>query len=335
MNPTVESVGEHGLIERLKRRAGPPPDWVVLGIGDDAAVVRPERGMVDVVTTDSLVEGVHFRREWSSAEDIGYKALAVNLSDLAAMAAKPRTALLSLALPLSLPLAHFDGLLDGFTTLAERERIALVGGNLTRSPGPLVVDATLMGTAHPRRLLRRDTAHAGDLLYVTGQLGAAATGLFLLRNGMPRAALDAHAAECVARYERPEPRLAHGAQVGRNRAASACVDLSDGLADAASQISHASGTGVVIDAQALPVHPGVRAFAATAGLDATRIALSGGEDYELLFAVGPKQVRAFRAITARYGGVPVTKIGRVTRETDNWLAVGGRLEPLGGGFSHF
>jgi thiamine-monophosphate kinase len=335
MSLTVESVGERGLIARLRCRAGTPPDWVALGIGDDAAVIQPKRGSVDVVTTDSLVEGVHFRREWSKPQAIGHKALAVNLSDLAAMAATPRAALLSIALPLSLSLGDFDELVEGFASLAERERLPLVGGNLTRSPAPLVVDVTLIGTAHPRRILRRDTARAGDALYVTGSLGAAATGLFHLRDGTPRSGLDADGMACINRYDRPEPRLTCGVQVGRNRAASACVDLSDGLVDAARQIADASGLGVVVDAAALPVHPGARAFAAAAGLDATRIALSGGEDYELLFAVGPRQLRAFHAVTARCGDLCVTKIGRMTRETGCWLAIEDRLEPLGEGFSHF
>src|SRR5262249_12436800 len=132
-----------------------------------------------------------------------------------------------------------------------------------------------------------------------------------------------------------EPRLTCGIQVGRNRAASACVDLSDGLADAARQIADASEIGVVVDAAALPVHPGARAFAAAAGVDATRIALSGGEDHELLIAVGPRQLRAFHAVMARCGDLCVRKIGRMTREAGCWLAIEDRLEPLGEGFSHF
>src|ERR1041384_3132316 len=134
MLPTVQSTGEHALIERLRCRAGAPPVWLTVGIGDDAAVMQPTRGAFDVVTADSLVEGVHFRREWTSAGAIGHKALAVNLSDLAAMGATPRVALLSLAMPVELLLSDFDALIDGFVSLGEREKVALVGGNLTRSP---------------------------------------------------------------------------------------------------------------------------------------------------------------------------------------------------------
>src|SRR5262245_10686812 len=146
---TVSSIGERALIERVRLRAGTPPDWVTLGIGDDAAVLQPERGTFDVITTDSLIDGVHFRRAWSEPKAIGHKALATNLSDLAAMGASPRAALLSLALPADLPLTDFDGLIDGFVTLAAATGTALIGGNITRTPGPLVLDTTAIGAARP------------------------------------------------------------------------------------------------------------------------------------------------------------------------------------------
>ena len=302
-----------------------------------------ERGTADVVTTDSLVEGIHFRRDWTSAAAIGHKALAVNLSDLAAMGAVPRAALLSLVLPPELPLADFDALIDGFLTLAGQERVTLVGGNLARSPapngvegpGPVVIDVTAIGSVHPRRVLTR-AGRPGDALYVTGAIGAAAAGLARLLTGGDRASLDADAAACVARYERPEARVRCGVQMSRNRAASAAVDLSDGLADAARQIAAASRCGVILDADRLPIHPGARAWAAAATepLDPVAFALAGGEDYELLFAVGRRQHRSFLAVASRCG-VPVTLVGRLTVEKGEWLTRSGRIEPLACGFSHF
>ena len=333
--PTIQSIGEHALIARLRGRVGAPPPWVTVGIGDDAAVMQPARGTFEVVTTDSLVEGVHFRRDWTTAASIGHKALAVNLSDLAAMGAAPRAALLSLVLPCEFPLAHFDALVDGFVTLAEHEKLALVGGNLTRSPGPVVIDVTLIGAARPRRVLTRSGARQGDELYVTGAVGAASAGLAHLGNGRDRATLDPDALACVARYERPEARVACGVQVARNRAASACIDLSDGLADAAHQLAAASHTGVVLDAESIPLHPGARSWAETAGVDPVTFALGGGEDYELLFSVGRRQRRAFKSVVARCQGLAVTLVGRLTAEPGPWLARAGRLEPLGGGFTHF
>ena len=159
----------------------------------------------------------------------------------------------------------FDHLLDGFLTLAAQSRAPLVGGNITRSPGPLVIDVTAIGTARPRRILRRSGAHAGDRLFVTGSLGAAATGLALREHGVHLDGLDDDQRACVSKYDRPEARLRTGQIVARNRAASACMDLSDGLADALTQIAEASACGVEVLGDALPLHPGALAWAASTG----------------------------------------------------------------------
>lgn len=332
---SINVIGERALIERVRQRAGAPPDWVVLGIGDDAAMLRPDRGRLDVLTTDSLIEGVHFRREWTSAHAIGHKALAVNLSDLAAMGATPRAFLLSLALPAAFELGAFDDLIDGFLDLAKQAGAPLAGGNITRSPGPLIVDVTAVGAVHPRQALTRGGARPGDELFVTGSIGAAAAGLALLEASCDRAALDAAAAECVTRYESPSPRLVCGQQVARNRAASGCIDLSDGLAAAARQIAEASRTGVVLDGAALPLHPGAVAWATSHGLSPLLFALAGGEDYELLFAVPRRRLPAFSAVARRWRDVTVTRVGRLTAEPGYWLELDGRTEPLSEGFTHF
>jgi thiamine-monophosphate kinase len=298
-------------------------------------VLVPERGRVDVVTTDCQIEGVHFRRDWTAPEAIGHKALAVNLSDLAAMGAAPRAVFLSLALPGDFPLADFDALIDGFVSLAARERMPLAGGNLARSPGPVVIDVTAIGSAHPRRVLTRAGGRAGDEVYLTGSVGAAAAGLAQLQARVGRGTLDADALACVARYERPDARLTCGIQVARSAAASACMDLSDGLADAARQLADASGCGVELDAEAIPVHPGARSWAAAARTEPLQLALTGGEDYELLFAVGRRQRRAFLAAAARSRGLALTLIGRLTKEPGHWLVRGDARQPLGAGFSHF
>ncbi len=332
---TISTLTERALIARLHARVPPPPEWVSIGMGDDAAVLVPERGCHDVVTTDALVEDVHFRRAWSSPRDIGHKALAVNLSDLAAMGATPRAVLLSLALPPDLPLDDFDGLVDGFLTLATTSRMPLVGGNLTRSPGPLVLDVTAIGIARPRRVMTRAGARPGDRLYVTGALGAAAAGLAMLQADHAASPDDEAAAECLRAYRRPAARLRTGAIVARNRVATTCMDLSDGLANGVRQIAEAGGCGAKIDAASIPVHAGALAWSAVRGGDPLTLALSGGEDYELLFTVPPRRCRRFLAAIRQAGEVPVAEIGVCTQGPDVVLVRDGQRTALPVGFSHF
>jgi thiamine-monophosphate kinase len=316
---TVAEVGEHALIERIRRRMPPAPSFVTIGIGDDAAVVEPARNLLEVITTDCLVEGVHFDRTFVGAADIGHKALAVNLSDLAAMGAAPRIALLSLVLPPALPVTSIDALVDGMAALADRARISIVGGNIARSPGPLIVDVTVTGTVHRRSVLARAGARADNELYVTGALGGAAAGLRLLRQN------PTSAGPPVERYRRPEPRTRFGMILGRNRAACACIDLSDGLAAGVRQLGEASGLGAVIEADTVPLDR-------EASLPD---ALGGGEDYELLFAISPRMRARLNNVRRLVNDVAVTRIGRLTSDRAMLLTRNGRTEELPAGFEHF
>ena len=330
----VGDLGERALIERIRARI-PPSEQLVVGIGDDAAVAIPDRGSLEVLTTDALVEGVHFERRFSSPADIGYKALAVNLSDIAAMGGTPRFALLSLMLPESLPVADVDQLLDGLLEMAAAARVAVVGGNITRSPGPLIVDVTATGTARPRKVLTRGGGRPGDALFVTGTVGAAAAGLGWLRQHAGTGDPPARLAEAVNRHRRPVPRVRIGAMLGRTRAATACMDSSDGLADAVRQIAAASGTGAVIDAASVPVDPGVREWFTTAGKDPISASVSGGDDYELLFSVSRRSLGRLRSVIQDARGVPVTRIGELTADKSVLLLVDGKPSALPCGFAHF
>jgi thiamine-monophosphate kinase len=240
-----------------------------------------------------------------------------------------------LALPENLSLQDFDDLIGAFVDLGKESGAPLVGGNLARTPGPLVVDSTAIGCVRPRRVMRRSGGKAGDELYVTGTLGAAAAGLAMLDASVNRETLPPDERACIDWYERPHARLRCGLVIGRGRAAAACMDLSDGLADAAGQVAAASGTGVVLMAEALPVHAGVASWCSRSGGDALGLALSGGEDYELLFAVRPRQRRAFLSAARQFRGVPATLVGRLTADPGAWLERDGRLEPLPAGFTHF
>lgn len=330
--------GERAIIEQIRKRLPAPPASLIVAAGDDAAVLVPERGAMQILTTDALVEGVHFDRRFSSLGDVGFKAIAVNVSDVAAMGGTPSVVLLSLMLPDGTSMEEIDALLDGVLEMSGIAKVTVAGGNITRSPGPLVVDVTAAGHVRPRRILRRSGGRAGDALYVTGTIGAAAAGLEMLRAGVDvrqgDVGLKAEAA-CVQRHRRPEPRLRIGAILGRARVASACMDLSDGLADAVRQIAEASGTGATIDAAALPIDPAARAWFEAAGRDPVDAALAGGDDYELLFTLPRKTARRIRAVEAGARGVPLTRIGELTADRALVVLRDGQPAPLPEGFTHF
>jgi thiamine-monophosphate kinase len=338
----VHDCSERELIARIREQLPPAPDWLLVGIGDDAAVVEPERHRVEVLTVDALVEGIHFDRAFVPPDAIGHRALAVNLSDLAAMGASPRLALLSMALPAALPLADFDAIIAGFAALAARHQLHVVGGNLTRSPGPLMIDVTVMGTVKRRQALTRRGARPGDDLYVSGTIGAAAAGLRMLQSSVDNmqssVGLTTDDRRLMTTFLRPEPRLRLGIHLGRNGAASACMDLSDGLADGFQQIGDASGVGMTIDADALPIDAGARAFFVARGQDPVVEALRGGDDYELLIAVRPRTERRLTAAMRR-GDVMLTRVGRCTAGRGITLRSAGAAPIDAGalphGFSHF
>jgi thiamine-monophosphate kinase len=341
-NRTVSDIGEHALISRITARLA-RPSWVVVGPGDDAAVIRPERGALDVLTTDAQVEGVHFDRRFVPPDAIGHRALAVNISDLAAMGAAPRAALLSLVLPEQLEVAVVDEIVDGFVALAERHRMAVIGGNISRCPcldpgraaGPLMIDVTAIGSVKPRRILIRGGARPGDEVFVTGSIGGAAVGLQRLKEicGAPQANKQASINE--QKYLRPEARVRAGLLLGRNRAASACIDLSDGLADGLRQIAEASAVGIAVDEAAIPLGDGVADFYRQRGDDPVPAALAGGDDYELLFTVRPAWRGRLRAVARQAGDLPITKIGVVTRDTRLIMKTTAGDRDLPAGFEHF
>jgi thiamine-monophosphate kinase len=344
---TISECSERELIARIQTRLPPAPGWLLVGIGDDAAVVEPERNRVEVLTVDALVEGVHFDRAFVPPQAIGHRALAVNLSDLAAMGAAPRHALLSFVLPIDLPLADFDGVVAGLASLAATHRLHVIGGNLTRTAGasgPLIVDVSVTGTVKPRQVLTRRGARAGDQLYVSGTIGSAAAGLRLLRQDA-RLVNAMNAADpisgtndvepLVTAYLRPVPRVRLGLMLARNRAASACIDLSDGLSDAVYQMAAASDVGARIDASLLPVDARAREVLGAAGADPIAEAITAGDDYELLVSVRTR-TRGRLAAAIRHGGVALTRIGVCTEDPAVVLLRNGAETPLPrGGFSHF
>ncbi len=275
---------------------GGPAAGVVAGPGDDCALLRPSPGRLLVAKVDEVVEGVHFGPAFRPAE-IGHKALAVALSDLAAAGATPRFCLV--AIGCAPDEARLPGIARGMATLAARHGVALVGGNFTRTAA-LSLGVTALGEVRPAHALRRRGARAGDLLCVTGALGLAALGLRRLARGRPARLGPAERAQLT-----PTPRVEFGRRLAGNARAS--IDLSDGLLHDLGQLCKRSGVGAELALEALPIPAAVRAAP-----DGLALALAGGEDYELLLAVAPARLAALQRI-AQETGTPLTVIGRITR----------------------
>ncbi len=327
---TVAALGEQALIERLRRLVPTTDPGVLLGIGDDAAVLR-FAGQV-LATCDIQVEGVHFLPDLCTPADVGWRALAVNLSDIAAMGGLPRFALISLALPPATSLTTVDGIYCGLGEGATTYGVTIAGGNLSGISGPLVIDVTLLGEAE--RVVRRAGARPGDGVWVTGTVGKAAAGLFVLRHP----ALQAPGIDALAQaYRRPLPRVAAGRALGKTAAVTAMIDTSDGTATDLLHLVEASGVGVRLELDRVPVHDGVDAVARVAGRDPASWILGGGEDYELLFTTAPA-FDAGAADLARTIGVPLTRIGEVLPlAAGRWIVDStGRRTPLeSSGWDHF
>lgn len=313
--------GEFELIETYLSRLGEHRDDVVLGVGDDAALLRPPPGMELACAADTIVEGVHFPGGLD-AEDIGHRVLAVNLSDLAAMGAQPAWALLALTLPRA-DVEWLRRFTRGLHELAREHGTAIVGGDTCA--GPLSATVTILGFVPAGQALRRAGARAGDEVWVSGTPGDAAAGLAAM-NGALRAPPGV-LAPLVERFRRPRPRVTLGLVL--RGTASACIDVSDGLAADLGKLCAASGVGASLDSTCLPLSAAMRGAAEPAR--ARRLALAGGDDYELLFTV-PAGTDC--APLARSAGVELTRIGRI----DGGAGVRVDGEPaaeLGHGFDHF
>ncbi|WP_083350365.1 thiamine-phosphate kinase [Terriglobus roseus] len=323
----MANTGELALIQHIRQRAARRGGTVRLGIGDDCAVLRPPAGQDLLITTDFSLEGRHFRRDWHSANSAGHRCLARGLSDLAAMGAKPMAAFLSLALPAGLTRnaagrRWVDDFFAGLMKLADATGTPLAGGDTATAPGDAVLaDIVLLGSAPRGSEMRRSGANAGDALYVTGSLGGSSAELAALcatPNRFRRAIADGSHPHLF-----PAPRLVAGQRL--RHVATAAIDLSDGLSTDLHHLCDESGVGAIVDAALLPIHPLALKSASPLGA-----ALNGGEDYELLFTA-PAASRMPKLI----GGVAITRIGQMTRDSKILLIHEGKNKPLpAGGWEH-
>ncbi len=292
--------GELDLIARIRERSASRNRAVRVGIGDDCAILRVPAASEMVVTTDFSLEGRHFRRDWHTPESVGHRCLARGLSDIAAMGARPVAAFLSLAMPAPLDVRWVDRFMAGFGALAKLCGTELAGGDTSQAPGTeILADVVVTGVAGQGRALRRSGARVGDGIYVTGSLGGSAAELDGLATGRLKAKRRA-GVPGKHPHTFPEPRIRMGQALLRRGLATACMDLSDGLSSDVRRICEASGVGAHIEAARIPL-----------GVGATlEQALGGGEDYELLFTAG-KRVQ----VPGNIAGVPVTRVGKITRPT--------------------
>ena len=302
-------LSEDELIEAIRRVVDAEHPGVLLGIGDDAALVAPGSGQT-VLTTDMLIEGVHFERGSISPRDLGAKVIVVNVSDIAAMAASPRYALVSLGLPEDVEAAWVVELAAGMRAACDEYALALVGGDTDRAP-VVVVSVSVVGDVAPGRAVLRSGAGAGDAVVVTGELGAAAGGFALSRAHPSRAAAALSrpwGRELAEALARPVARVGE-ARILAQAGATAMMDISDGLAKDLARLCRASGVGARVELARVPVAAALRAGAGTLGVDALALALGGGEDYELLATLPPEAVAAARAELADGFGVSLSEIG--------------------------
>jgi len=332
---------EFDFIEALRQRAGLAGHSLVAGIGDDAAVLRSTPGKETVITADLLVEDIDFRRTTTPPYLLGHKALTVSLSDIAAMGARPLWSMVSIGVPEDVWQTDFvERLYDGLLDLANRYGVQLIGGDTSRTNDRIVIDSIVSGECAAGRAVMRSGASAGDQVFVTGSLGAAAAGLRLIERG-------AHLAEqnladddsqkldhVLLRQLRPEARVGWGIVLGEERLATAMIDLSDGLSSDLNRLCAASNVGALIDSASLPIDDRVTELCGRRALDPLQLALHGGEDFELLFTVKPGDVAR---LPKRVDGVEIKRIGEITDSSQGVrISEGARIWELKpGGWVHF
>ncbi len=333
---TVADLGEFGFIETLRRRLPQASGSLPIGVGDDAAWWRPAAGNGILTTTDMLVNRVHFDLDYTTAADLGYKSLAVNLSDLAAMGGEPVCAYLALALPAELEKIWLDEYITAFLKLAQEYNVQLAGGD-TVAARDLTISVTLNGLAPVNKPILRSGAAVNDDIYVSGSIGDSFCGLKLLQKIFPAAALNpAEIAFLQGRHLRPAARVRLGRTLAACGRVNAMLDISDGVVADLGHLLTASGElGAELDQAAIPLSPAAAKLEAAGVTDLPDL-LTGGEDYELLFCANPG-ARAEIAEIARACGVNLTRIGRVNDKRKILMLVNGKSEALSGrrGYDHF
>jgi thiamine-monophosphate kinase len=334
-NSAIGKIGEFAFIGKIRRRLKTSGPFVKLGIGDDAAVLRPTPGRELIFTTDMLVEGKHFDFKTTTPWQLGAKAMAVNLSDCAAMGAVPKAAVVSVGVPGRFPVAKLEAFLEGLKGWAESYGAQIVGGD-TVAGDKFVVNVALIGEVEKGRALRRSGARTGDAIFVTGTLGDSAAGLHALRH--PSKRNREMAPLLILRHLLPVPRFNVGRQLCIRRLASSAIDISDGLSSEINHLCEESSTGAEINEESLPLSASLTQYCRANRLDPVPFALDGGEDYELLFTVPKSKVSSVWKKLSVETGVAVRYIGRMVPKPKGVTLIrrrGERVPLKAKGFDHF
>jgi thiamine-monophosphate kinase len=327
--------GEDDLVQLIRELARRRVPGLITGIGDDCAVLATAAATSLLVTTDLLIEDVHFRRRWAEPADIGAKAIAVNVSDIAAMGGTPRWALVGLGCREGTGADEIEAFYEGALTVADAHGVAIVGGDTSASPAGWLVSVTLLGEA--TRPVLRSTARPGDVISVTGTLGRAAAGLAVLEretapDGVDAAAID----EVTGAHLRPRPRVDEGRWLASAGGVTAMMDLSDGLATDLGRLANESGVAARVDVDALPIADATRAVAVALDADPVDWATGGGEDYELLVVCEAAAFSRLRDGLSNATGTTLTAVGEVLSGAGTrWLDGRGRAVAVAPGFEHF
>lgn len=333
-------MGEFGLINILTEKSIFNPAQVIKGVGDDAAVIRVDGSKLMLITTDMMVEDIHFSLTNSTFEQVGGKALMVNISDIAAMGGVPTQAVISLAVPAHLQIENLINLYHGLTTVAEQFGVNIVGGDTVSSPQKLVINVALTGEVEENKVIYRSGARPGDVVLVTGDLGRPAAGLLLFNKPEARGFLDQAGVEMLQKaHTSPQARLKESQLLGSMGSLTALNDISDGLASEINEICQASGVGCRLWLDKIPVSPWVAQLARGVGHDPFDWALFGGEDFELVFTASPARVKDILTI-GEQEGFPVQVIGEIILQSTTprvWGVQNGLKDVpiLAKGYNHF
>lgn len=332
---SLKEIGEFGFIRRISRGCINRPQGVLRGIGDDAAAFRTDGRLLCLITTDMLVERVHFQREAISGRDLGHKSLAVNLSDIAAMGGTAREAFVAIAIPNECAVAYLEELFEGMKELAGAHAVNILGGDTTRSAADLVITVTVYGTVPEADILRRDAARPGDVVFCTGFLGDSRAGLHLV---LERAPADTPALQALlAAHHRPTPHLAEGRFFAGRPGVRAAIDVSDGLSSDIGHIAEESRVGAQLFADKIPVSENLADYCRRFGRSPLEFALSGGEDYALLVTAAAETAGAIARDFKTTFGRELHPIGVITAGPGiELIEPGGRSRPISPtGWDHF